>query len=107
MHVVQDIHILQQIQQRVLRATEIKADIILLGKSIDAVYSADPKLDPTAEKYEEISYMEVLEKDLKVMDSTATAMCRDNHMPLLVFGIEDPENIVRAVKGEKIGTIVK
>ena len=91
----------------VLRATEIKADIILLGKSIDAVYSADPKLDPTAEKYEEISYMEVLEKDLKVMDSTATAMCRDNHMPLLVFGIEDPENIVRAVKGEKIGTIVK
>ena len=75
----------------VLRATEIK----------------DPQLDPTAEKYEEISYMEVLEKDLKVMDSTATAMCRDNHMPLLVFGIEDPENIVRAVKGEKIGTIVK
>ena len=91
----------------VLRATEINADIILLGKSIDAVYSADPKIDPTAQKYEEISYMEVLEKDLKVMDSTATAMCRDNKMPLLVFGIEEPENIVRAVKGEKIGTIVK
>ena len=90
----------------VLRATEIKADVILLGKSIDAVYSADPKIDPTATKYEEISYMEVLEKDLKVMDSTATAMCRDNHMPLLVFGIADPENIVRAVKGERIGTIV-
>ena len=91
----------------VLRATEIKADVILLGKSIDAVYSADPKIDPTAEKYEEISYMEVLEKDLKVMDSTATAMCRDNDMPLLVFGIADPENIVRAVRGERIGTIVK
>ncbi len=91
----------------VLRATEIGADIILLGKNIDAVYSADPKLDPTAEKYEEISYMEVLEKDLKVMDSTATALCRDNNMPLLVFGISDPENIVKAVKGEKIGTIVK
>lgn len=91
----------------VLRATEIKADVILLGKSIDAVYSADPKMDPTAERYEEISYMEVLEKDLKVMDSTATAMCRDNNMPLLVFGIADPENIVRAVKGERIGTIVK
>lgn len=90
----------------VLRATEIKADIILLGKSIDAVYSADPKIDQTATKYEEISYMEVLEKDLKVMDSTATAMCRDNHMPLQVFGIADPENIVRAVKGERIGTIV-
>ena len=90
----------------VLRATEIKADIILLGKSIDAVYSADPKIDPNAEKYEKISYMDVLEKDLKVMDSTATAMCRDNNIPLLVFGISDPENIVRAVKGEKIGTIV-
>ena len=90
----------------VLRATEIKAEIILLGKSIDAVYSADPKIDPTAKKYEHISYMEVLEKDLKVMDSTATAMCRDNNIPLLVFGIDDPENIVRAVKGEKIGTLV-
>ena len=90
----------------VLRATEIKADIILLGKAIDAVYSADPKIDATATRYEEISYMEVLEKDLKVMDSTATAMCRDNNIPLLVFGIADPENIVRAVKGVRIGTIV-
>ena len=91
----------------VLRATEINADIILLGKNIDGVYTADPKIDKTAKKYDEVSYMEVLEKDLKVMDSTATAMCRDNNMPLLVFGIADPENIVRAVRGEKIGTIVK
>lgn len=90
----------------VLRATEIGAEIILLGKAIDAVYSDDPKVNPNAERYSEISYMDVLEKDLKVMDSTATAMCRDNKMPLLVFGIDDPENIVRAVKGEKIGTIV-
>lgn len=90
----------------VLRAVEIKADIILLGKNIDGVYTADPKLDVAAKKYDAISYMEVLEKDLKVMDSTATAMCRDNDMPLLVFGISDPENIVRAVKGEQIGTIV-
>ena len=90
----------------VLRATEINADIILLGKAIDAVYSADPKLDANAIKYEAIKYMDVLEKDLKVMDSTATAMSRDNHLPLLVFGIADPENIVKAVKGEKIGTIV-
>lgn len=90
----------------VLRATEINADIILLGKAIDAVYSADPKLDANAIKYEAIKYMDVLEKDLKVMDSTATAMCRDNNLPLLVFGIAEPENIVRAVKGEKIGTIV-
>ena len=90
----------------VLRATEIKADIILLGKAIDAVYSADPKIQPDAIRFEEISYLDVLNKDLKVMDSTATAMCRDNNIPLLVFGISDPENIVRAVKGEKIGTIV-
>ena len=90
----------------VLRATEINADIILLGKAIDAVYSADPKIDPSAKRYEDISYLQVLQEDLKVMDSTATAMCRDNNIPLLVFGIADPENIVKAVKGEKIGTIV-
>ena len=90
-----------------LRAAEIEADAILLGKAIDGVYSADPKLDPTAEKYDEITYQEVLNKDLKVMDSTATALCKDNNIPLVVFGIADPENIVRAVKGEKIGTIVK
>ena len=89
-----------------LRATEVNAEVILLGKSIDAVYSADPKLDPNATKFEEISYIDVLNKDLKVMDSTATAMCRDNKIPILVFGIADPQNIVRAVKGEKIGTIV-
>ena len=77
------------------------------GKAIDGVYSADPKLDPSAIKYDEITYQEVLEKDLKVMDSTATALCKDNNIPLVVFGIADPENIVRAVKGEKIGTIVK
>ena len=91
----------------VLRATEINADIILLGKAIDAVYSADPKLDKTATKYDKISYLEVLEKDLKVMDATATALCRDNNIPLLVFGIADPENIIRAVRGENIGTLVK
>lgn len=90
-----------------LRAAEIDSDVILLGKAIDAVYSADPKLDPKAERYDEISYMDVLNKDLKVMDSTATALCKENNMKLHVFGIADPQNIVRAVKGEKIGTIVK
>ena len=90
-----------------LRAAEIEADAILLGKAIDGVYSADPKLDKTATKYDEISYDEVLQKDLKVMDSTATALCKDNKMTIVVFGIDDPENIVRAVKGEKIGTIVR
>ena len=64
-------------------------------------------MDPNAVKYDEITYQEVLEKDLKVMDSTSTALCKDNHIPLVVFGISDPENIVRAVKGEKIGTVVK
>jgi len=90
-----------------LRAAEIEADVILLGKNIDGVYSADPKLDPNAIKYDEITYAEVLNKDLKVMDSTATALCKDNNIPLQVFGIADPENIVRAVKGERVGTIVK
>ena len=87
--------------------SEIEADAILLGKAIDGVYSADPKLDKTAVKYDEITYAEVLQKDLKVMDSTSTALCKDNNIPLIVFGIADPENIVRAVRGEKVGTIVK
>lgn len=90
-----------------LRAAEIDAEVILLGKSIDGVYSADPKLDANAIKYDEITYLDILNKDLKVMDSTATSLCRDNKIPILVFGIDEPENIVKAVKGEKIGTIVK
>ena len=90
-----------------LRAAEIEADVILLGKSIDAVYSADPKLDPTATKFEKLSYLDVLSKDLKVMDSTATALCKDNNIPLLVFGIADPENIVKAITGQKVGTVVE
>ena len=90
-----------------LRAAEIEPDAILLGKAIDGVYSADPKIDKDAIKYDEITYADVLKKDLKVMDSTATALCKDNGMRIIVFGIEDPENIVRAVKGEKVGTIVK
>jgi uridylate kinase len=90
-----------------LRAAEIEADVILLAKTIDGVYSADPKLDPNAVKYDEISYTDILNKDLKVMDSTATALCRDNQIPLMVFGIDKPENMVKIVKGEKIGTIVK
>ena len=90
-----------------LRAAEIDADVILLGKSIDAVYSADPEVDKNAVKYDEITYLDILNKDLKVMDSTATSLCRDNNIPLVVFGIDDSNNIVKAAKGEKIGTIVK
>lgn len=90
----------------VLRAIEINADILLLGKSIDAVYSADPKIDKNAIRFDDITYTEVLNKDLKVMDATATALCRDNNMPLLVFGIDNPDNIIKAIMGEKIGTVV-
>jgi len=90
-----------------LRAAETNSEIILFAKTIDGVYSADPKKDESAEKYEEITYLDVLNKELKVMDSTAISLCKDNNIPVLVFGINDSENIVRAVKGEKIGTIIK
>lgn len=90
-----------------LRAAEMDAEVILLAKTIDGVYSADPKVDSNAVKYEEISYLDILNKDLKVMDSTATSLCKDNQIPLIVFGIDKPENMVRIIKGEKIGTIVR
>ena len=91
----------------VLRAAEIDADVILLAKNIDGVYSADPKLDPTAVKYDAISYGEVLAQRLKVMDSTATSLSMDNEIPVLLFALKDPENIYRAVMGETVGTIVE
>lgn len=90
-----------------LRAAETESEVILLAKTIDGVYSADPKVDKKAVKYDEISYKDVLAQDLKVMDSTATALCKDNKIPLLVFAISEPENIVKAIKGEKVGTIVR
>ena len=90
-----------------LRAAEIDAEIILLAKSIDAVYDSDPLINPNAKRYTELSYIDVLNKGLKVMDSTATSLCMDNHIPILVFGLNEPENILRAVMGEKIGTIVQ
>ena len=91
----------------VLRAAEIEADAILLAKNIDGVYSADPKKDPDAVKYDHITYDDVLAKHLAVMDTTATSLSMDNHIPVLVFALKDPENILRVVKGEQIGTIVK
>lgn len=90
-----------------LRAAEIDAEIILLAKSIDAVYDSDPLINPNAKRYTELSYIDVLNKGLKVMDSTATSLCMDNHIPILVFGLNEPKNILRAVMGEKIGTIVQ
>lgn len=89
-----------------LRAVETEAEIILLAKKVDAVYDSDPNINPNAKKYNVLSFSDVLSADLKVMDSTAASMCRDNKMPILVFGLNDPQNIVRAVKGEKIGTLV-
>lgn len=89
-----------------LRAAEIDADVILLGKSIDAVYSADPEIDKNAVKYDEITYLDILNKDLKVMDLTAISLCKENNIPLVVFALQEPENIIKAIKGEKIGTLV-
>lgn len=91
----------------VLRAAEIDADVILLAKNIDGVYSADPHKDPAAVKYDSISYGDILARHLEVMDSTAASLSMDNRIPVLLFALKDPENIYRAVMGEKIGTIVK
>jgi len=91
----------------VLRAVEIEADAILLAKNIDGVYNADPAKDPAAVKYDQITFDEVLAKHLAVMDTTATSLAMDNRMPVLVFALKDPENILRVLKGEQIGTIVK
>ena len=91
----------------VLRAAEIDADVILLAKNIDGVYSADPRKDPNAVKYDSISYDDVLAQHLEVMDSTATSLSMDNRIPVILFALKDPENIYRVVMGEKIGTIVK
>ena len=91
----------------VLRAVEIESDAILLAKNIDGVYSADPAKDPTAVKYDQITFDEVLAKHLAVMDTTATSLAMDNRMPVLVFALKDPENILRVVNGEQIGTTVK
>jgi uridylate kinase len=91
----------------VLRAAEIDADVILLAKNVDGVYSADPQKVADAVKYDSITYDDVLAQHLAVMDTTATSLSMDNHIPVLLFALKDPENIVRAVMGEKIGTIVK
>ncbi len=90
-----------------LRAVEIDADIIFKATNVDGVYDSDPKVNPDAKKYDTISFMDVLSKGLHVMDSTAASLCMDNNLPILVFNLNDPENIVRAVSGEVTGTIVK
>ncbi len=90
-----------------LRAAEIGADVILKATNVDGVYDKDPNKYANAVKYDTLSHSEVLNKDLAVMDSTAASLCRDNNIPILVFNLEDPENILRAVSGENVGTLVK
>ena len=90
-----------------LRATEINAEVILFGKTIDGVYDDDPKINPNAKKFDEISYTDILKNSLKVMDSTAASLCRDNNMPTMIFELGNGENIIKAVSGEHIGTVVK
>ncbi len=91
----------------VLRAALIGADAILLAKNVDGVYSADPRKDPAAVKFDSLTYDEVLARRLAVMDSTATCLAMDNHIPVLVFALKEPENILRALSGENVGTLVK
>ena len=91
----------------VLRGVEIEADAILMAKNVDGIYSADPAVDPTAVKFDELTYDEVLARHLKATDTTAMTLAMDNHMTLVCFALADPENIIRVICGEKIGTIVK
>lgn len=90
-----------------LRAAEIEADVILMAKNnADGVYDSDPRINPEAKKFEELGHLEVIQRGLGVMDSTAISLCMDNKIPILVFSMDDPDNIVRAAMGENIGTIV-
>lgn len=90
----------------VLRAAEINADVILLAKNVDGVYDSDPAINPSAKKFDSLTYMDVLNKGLGVMDTTATSLAMDNNIPVRVFALEDPENIYKIICGENIGTIV-
>ncbi|NMA73194.1 MAG: UMP kinase [Bacteroidales bacterium] len=89
-----------------LRGIEIEADVMLKGTRVDGIYTADPEKDPSATKYDEITYDEIYEKNLKVMDLTATTMCKENNLPIIVFNMDKPGNLKNLIKGEKIGTLV-
>jgi len=89
-----------------LRAAEIEAEVILLAKKVDGVYDSDPKKNPNAKKYQRLNYIEVLDNSLGVMDSTATSLCMDNSIPIIVFGLDKPGNIIKVLNGEPIGTYV-
>ena len=89
-----------------LRAMEIRADILLKATSVDGIYTADPKLDPTATKFQTITYQDILQRNLRVMDTSAVSLCRDNKMPMMVFSMREQGNITRVVSGEPLGTLV-
>ncbi|HIN69685.1 MAG TPA: uridine monophosphate kinase, partial [Acidobacteria bacterium] len=90
-----------------LRAMEIRADVILKGTKVDGIYTADPLKDPKATRFDSISYLQVLEQGLKVMDATAISLCMDNRLPIVVFNILKPGNLKRAIMGESVGSLVK
>ena len=89
-----------------LRAVEVEADVMLKGTRVDGIYTADPEKDPTATKFDEITYDEIYNRGLRVMDLTATALCKENHMPIVVFDMDTPGNLARVIAGEPIGTLV-
>lgn len=90
-----------------LRAAEIDAEVILLAKKVDGVYDSDPNVNPEAKRFDSLTHIEVLNKGLGVMDSTAASLCMDNNIPIIVFGLDKPENIIRVILGEDIGTVIK
>lgn len=89
-----------------LRAAEMNAEVILLAKSIDAVYSEDPNVNPDAERYEELTYMDIVEKELRVMDLTAATLCKDNDIQLYVFAMDEEGNLMKVINGENVGTLI-
>ncbi|MDD4002726.1 MAG: UMP kinase [Clostridia bacterium] len=89
-----------------LRAAEVQADVLLLAKNIDGVYDGDPKTNPQAKKYDNIKFIDVIKNGLKAMDTTATSMCMENNIPVIVFALNEPDSIIKAVSGKKIGTLI-
>ncbi len=90
-----------------MRAAEIEADVILLAKKVDAVYDDDPQVNADAKPFDKLTHMDLLNKSLGVMDSTAASLCMDNHIPIHVFSLNEQDNVIKAICGEKIGTIVE
>jgi uridylate kinase len=90
-----------------LRAAEIDAEVILLAKKVDGVYDSDPNINPSAKKFDKLTYLDLLHKELGVMDSTAVSLCKDNNIPIVVFGLEHPDNIIKVILGEEIGTSIR